>query len=178
MAGRLVTLESDNKCVAIFQWMCDATVVCRVYIQHTTVYTWYRRENQVKCVCAGPANAPIHAAGGHFCALLYVHSKKIQSLSRFFFCLFISNHFFFFWKNKENPCVCVCVCVCVWRKDGELGGTKRPSRSVYLFNCSIRPFIISGRGSLRRGTCVTIIIILQHAFLADLFPFFFLRKIK
>jgi hypothetical protein len=81
--------------------------------------------------------------------------------------------------------VCVCgadnrsVCVCVKkRRRGELGGTKRPSRSVYLFNCSIRPFIISGRGSLRRGTCVTIImIILQHAFLSRfVYLFIFLKN--
>ncbi len=105
--------------------------VCSIY---NSTHTYYRRENQVKCVCAGPTNAPIHEAGGHFCALLcnIFQKKEIQSLWRFFFCLFISNHFFFFWKNKGEPvCVCVwgwqpeCVCVCEEKTKGGIGWDKK-----------------------------------------------------
>jgi hypothetical protein len=50
----------------------------------------------------------------------------------FFFFSFFLFFSFLLMKNEKRARVCVC----------GLGG-KRPSRSVYLFNCSIRPFIIA-----------------------------------
>ncbi len=114
-----------------------------VYVVYTTVHTHTIDERIKSSVCVLARQMRLFTQPEGISALFYVtffKKKKIQSLWRFFFCLFISNHFFFFWKNKGEP-VCVCVwgwqpeCVCVWRKDegGNWVGQKgRPAASIYL----------------------------------------------